>query len=121
MNIQRKLLTEEQRKIICKKHKNCNGCPLLLTIAYEQYCYENVKMFEQSIENYWNEEIEVDFAIPKMPKPTDIRPVTIKQVYNKATIISNGEEFEAYAPPIIGTLDVSTGYVTLSDSNKEKE
>lgn len=57
--IQRKLLTEVQKKAICKKHTNCHDCPMLLMIANEQYCYENISYIEKEIRDYWNEEIEV--------------------------------------------------------------
>lgn len=69
MKIQRKLLTEEQKAAICKeywgKRKYCkDGCPLRDYIGEEFVCcgpkLESVQDLEQSIKDYWNEEVEVD-------------------------------------------------------------
>ena len=66
MKIQRKLLTDEQKKTICEKHtkdsdeKSClDSCPLILNIFGIEWCYKDVDGIEQAIKDYWNEEIEV--------------------------------------------------------------
>lgn len=67
--IQRKLLTEEQIKAICKKYRGkriyCRtGCPLRDHIGAEFVCcspeFKSVQDLEQSIMDYWNEEIEIE-------------------------------------------------------------
>jgi hypothetical protein len=58
--IQRKLLTEEQKKAICKSVKyHCNTCPLMKEFYEEQMCIEDVKAMEDFIKDYWNEESEI--------------------------------------------------------------
>lgn len=62
MKIQRKLLTEEQKKAICKNVSkyHCNTCPLMKEFDEEQWCIEDVKAMEDFIKDYWNEEIEIE-------------------------------------------------------------
>lgn len=59
--IQRKLLTEEQKKAICKSvaKYHCNICPLMKEFDDTQMCIEDVKAMEDFIKDYWNEEIEI--------------------------------------------------------------
>lgn len=54
--IQRKLLTGSQRDEICEKQKDCYKCPL----NFRGYCKNEIYLLSNAIENYWNEEIEVD-------------------------------------------------------------
>ena len=66
MQIQRKLLTDEQRQKICSG-RPCNQCPLKLSgqvgenksMGVWARCKE-VKALEKLIKDYWNEEVEVD-------------------------------------------------------------
>lgn len=60
--IQRKLLTEEQKKAICKNVSkyHCKICPLMKEFDDAQMCIEDVKAMEDFIKDYWNEEVEVD-------------------------------------------------------------
>jgi hypothetical protein len=60
--IQRKLLTEEQKKAICKSVSkyHCNTCPLMKEFDEEPMCIEDVKAMEDFIKDYWNEEIEIE-------------------------------------------------------------
>jgi len=66
MKIQRKLLTNEQRKAICDSYddKGCGYCPLRLEFengeGWASCCW--IKQTEKEIQNYWNEEIEVDYG-----------------------------------------------------------
>ena len=61
MKVQRKLLTGEQKKEICKKYRNCeDGCPLYAWVDTDLTCWQHIAAIEQDIEDYWNEEIEVD-------------------------------------------------------------
>lgn len=69
--IQRKLLTEEQKKAICEKYRGkriyCKAeCPLSDYIGEEFVCcspkFESVQDLEQSIKDYWNEEIEIEVS-----------------------------------------------------------
>jgi len=65
MNIQRKELTHEQKKEICKKHEHipgkwpCEGCPLKTIIYNISFCYQNMDMLTHEIEKFWNEEVEI--------------------------------------------------------------
>ncbi len=61
MKTQRKLLTDEQKKAICKSVSkyHCNTCPLMKEFDEEQRCIEDVKAMEDFIKDYWDEEIEV--------------------------------------------------------------
>lgn len=61
MKTQRKLLTDEQKKAICKNVSgyHCNRCPLMKEFDEEQRCIEDVKAMEDFIKDYWDEEIEV--------------------------------------------------------------
>lgn len=58
MRVQRKLLTEEQKTKICTKQKNnyCDNCPLRLGAN----CYDDIERLQKEIDDYWNEEIEVN-------------------------------------------------------------
>lgn len=64
MKIQRKLLTDEQKKAICKSiaEYHCNSCPLSKEYkeTREIYCYAEMKDLQEFINDYWNGEIEVD-------------------------------------------------------------
>lgn len=62
MKTQRKLLTDEQKKAICKSVSkyHCNTCPLMKEFDEEQRCFEDVKAMEDFIKDYWNEEIEIE-------------------------------------------------------------
>ena len=72
MKIQRKLLTKKQKLAICKKHKAANnnfciGCPLFKDMRIGQsilsFCYpKDVDKLKKFIEEFGNEEIEVDFG-----------------------------------------------------------
>ena len=75
MKTQRKLLTDEQKKAICEKHSEiwyedgkryCNlDCPLRSHISngvdgvMDCSC-KRINVIESSINNYWNEEIEIE-------------------------------------------------------------
>lgn len=63
MKIQKKLLTDEQKAIICKTHV-CYNCPLRLKIKNISFssscCYQNIVSIEKDIKNFWNEEVEVE-------------------------------------------------------------
>lgn len=63
MKTQRKLLTDEQKKKICKEHKICFNCPMLLSILDNKCCYDVVNRLEQEIKNYWDEEIDLGDSI----------------------------------------------------------
>ena len=59
--IQRKLLTNEQKRAICRaKGYHCSKCPLELTFDDSSYCYSEVKDLEDAVQNYWNEEIKIE-------------------------------------------------------------
>ena len=74
MKVQRKLLTKEQKQQICEKHSEvwqvdgkryCNlDCPLRAYISdgiggkMDCSC-KHINVIESSINDYWNEEIEV--------------------------------------------------------------
>lgn len=59
--IQRKLLTEEQKRAICRKNRNCiPNCPMVFQCGGITYSCRDVKEIEETIRNYWNEEVEVD-------------------------------------------------------------
>ena len=64
MKIQRKLLTDEQKKAICKSiaKYHCDKCPLSKEYkeTREEYCYIEMKDLQEYIKNYWDEEIEVE-------------------------------------------------------------
>ena len=61
MLIQRKLLTSEQKKDICNEYyERCNHCPLYAKILGEHFCIYNLNQVENAIEDYLNEEIEVN-------------------------------------------------------------
>lgn len=61
MKIQRKLLTEEQKKAICKSVTGrCSICPVMKEFDDARMCIEDVKAMEDFIKDYWNEEVEVD-------------------------------------------------------------
>ena len=57
--IQRKLLTEEQKKAICK-YQTCTICKMAFQCGGITYSCRDVKEFEETFRNYWNEEVEVD-------------------------------------------------------------
>ena len=60
MKTQRKLLTDEQKKVICEKYAlDCYKCPLTFKLHGISYCHFTVRNIEQAIKDYWNEEIEV--------------------------------------------------------------
>ncbi len=49
--------------------------------------------------------------------PSGIKPITgIKQVYNKTTVFSNGEEFEVPTPHTLCTVNMETGVARVLDS-----
>ena len=59
MKIQRKLLTDEQKKFICDTHM-CDNCPLAYRIASgEVICWKLVEQMKQEFESFWNKEVEV--------------------------------------------------------------
>ena len=64
MLIQRKLLTSEQKKDICNKYynegKGCDVCPLRTWLLGEHFCIYNLGQVKNAIEDYLNEEIEVN-------------------------------------------------------------
>lgn len=64
MKTQRKLLTTEQKKEICDKYynddKGCYICPLQTWILGRHFCIYNVDQVRFAIEDYLNEEIEID-------------------------------------------------------------
>ena len=64
MLVQRKLLTTEQKNDICDKYyndgKGCYVCPLLTRILGEHFCIYNLNQVQYAIDDYLNEEIEVD-------------------------------------------------------------
>ena len=64
MKIQRKLLTTEQIYNVCKKYyddgKGCDVCPLRAWLLGEHYCIYNLDQVRYAIQDYLNEEIEVD-------------------------------------------------------------
>lgn len=68
MKIQRKLLTTEQRKEVCKANKHgCLRCPLAMNFRDRIYC-DNLKVntiqhIEDTIKEYWNKEIVVNDEI----------------------------------------------------------
>ena len=58
--IQRKLLTEEQKKKLCRKNLNCIPyCPMAFQCGGITYSCRDVKAIEDTIKEYWNKEIEV--------------------------------------------------------------
>jgi hypothetical protein len=59
MKIQRKLLTKEQKAAICKSN-TCVDCPLLMRGVNIHGCYSRADRITQDIENFWNEEVEVE-------------------------------------------------------------
>lgn len=77
MKIQRKLLTEKQRQQICEKHSEIGyedgkrycklDCPLRSHISdgvdgvMDCSC-KRINVIESSINNYWNEEIEIEVS-----------------------------------------------------------
>ena len=72
MKIQRKLLTEEQKKKLCEEYMVSDSkeemaiticfkdCPLRITVGTNSYCINNIIKLEQIVKDYWNEEIEVE-------------------------------------------------------------
>lgn len=77
MKIQRKLLTKEQRQRICEKHSEiwqvdgkryCNpDCPLRAYISdgvdkVNDCNCKHINVIESSINDYWNEEIEIEVS-----------------------------------------------------------
>ena len=64
MLIQRKLLTTEQKNDICNEYynegKGCDVCPLRAWLLGEHFCIYNLNQVQYAIENYLNEEIEVN-------------------------------------------------------------
>ena len=58
--ILRKLLTKKQTEKLCRKNWNCiPNCPMTFQCGGITYSCRDVKAIEESIRNYWNEEIEV--------------------------------------------------------------
>ena len=70
MKVQRKLLTEEQKKSICEEYMVSNNieriticfkdCPLRITVGTNSYCINDIIKLEKITNDYWNEEIEVE-------------------------------------------------------------
>ena len=57
----RKLLTNEEKAIICKNTFRCEDCPLSMNLVGNFHsCYTVVEHMEEAIKTYWNTEIEVD-------------------------------------------------------------
>lgn len=59
MKIQRKLLTEEQKRKICGG-RVCYDCPMAYRDDGLYHSCEKVRRTEESIRNYWDEEVEVE-------------------------------------------------------------
>ena len=57
LKIQRKLLTDEQKKYICERRVGCTGCPLR---SYHFRCFTDARATEEDIKAYWNGYIEVE-------------------------------------------------------------
>ena len=68
MKIQRKLLTDKQKKEICRKFWRRSGyckesCPLRTHFDESAVCcgkFKSVQDLEEAINGYWNEEVEFD-------------------------------------------------------------
>lgn len=64
MLVQRKLLTSKQKNNICNKYydegKGCSVCPLRSWSLGEHYCIYNLDQIQYAIQDYLNEEIEVN-------------------------------------------------------------
>jgi hypothetical protein len=62
---QRKLLTDDQKKKICTKTdgmdtSGCLECPLNVFLWDIACCHKDIARLQEAINEYWNEEIEVD-------------------------------------------------------------
>jgi len=72
MKIQRKLLTEEQKKKLCEEYMVYNNkdkdiiticfkdCPLRITVGTNPYCINDIIKLEKIIKDYWNGEIDCE-------------------------------------------------------------
>lgn len=65
MRKQRKLLTTEEKEKICKNRRGVcagpdsrNWCPLFLGLGHNIFCYRNINVLEDVIQNMHNEEVE---------------------------------------------------------------
>ena len=68
--MQRKLLTEEQKKSLCEEYMVSDSkeriticfkdCPLRKTVGTNSYCINDIIKLEQIVKDYWSEEIEVN-------------------------------------------------------------
>ena len=64
MKKQRKLLTNEEKAIICRNTYMCDTCPLSIKLNGNHNCYTMVEHMEEAIKKYWNTEIDVDSIEP---------------------------------------------------------
>ena len=56
IKIQRKLLTDEQKKYICEHVEQCSQCPLR---SGSFRCFTDARVARDEIDRYWNGEIKV--------------------------------------------------------------
>lgn len=57
LKIQRKLLTDQQKKYICEHCDGCIGCPFR---DHHFRCFTDARAAEEEIERYWNDYINVE-------------------------------------------------------------
>ena len=64
IKIQRKCLTAEQKEKICSQFDTCTNkkgkCPLMFKYQDDEYCYATAEGLKKEVEDFWNEEVEID-------------------------------------------------------------